>query len=121
MKFSVAPLVVLVGLVASAPIVSVHADTNTDQPHSDTSQALPLASQARELATDLVEDVVNQLATIARRNPSPTLLKRQVGTLLDQKFDLHSMRNYALGRYRNRATAAQLKEYDQLFKQVMIN
>lgn len=114
MKFSFAPSVLLAGFALSPFVTAVHADT-------DSLQKSAPATQDGERAINKIQDVANQLTSIVLTKPNPTVLKKRLGSLLDQNFDLKYMSNYALGRYRNQATANQRKEYEQLYKQALIN
>ena len=85
-------------------------------------QAAETATNNEQLALNFVKDTAEKgLTFLSKPNSTEAEKKAEFQKLLNGSFDMESIGRFTLGRYWNVATPAQQKEYQALFRQMIVN
>lgn len=83
--------------------------------------AKPVGSN-EQVALDFVKDTAERgLTFLSKPNSTEEEKKAEFKKLLNSSFDMDSIGRFTLGRYWNVATPAQQKEYQALFRKMVVN
>ncbi|OFW89239.1 MAG: hypothetical protein A3J37_03710 [Alphaproteobacteria bacterium RIFCSPHIGHO2_12_FULL_45_9] len=80
------------------------------------------ASNNEQIALNFVKDTAEKgLTFLSKPNSTEEEKKAEFKQLLNNSFDMESIGRFTLGRYWNVATPAQQKEYQALFRKMVVN
>lgn len=80
------------------------------------------SNQNEQVALNFVKDTAEKgLTFLSKPNSSDEEKKAEFKKLLNSSFDMESIGRFTLGRYWNVATPAQQKEYQALFRRMVVN